>query len=260
MSVSLGNQTRFEPNPSSGYSGVEEPSAPLHSFLEHATTFMFPPLFCLNIYSAGSRLYELEMLWLVALAIPLCLALSDFVTGMLHWIADTYGSEETPILGPTVVKPFRLHHTYPRDMCTHNLVTTLGNSCIIAVPALSFCIYLMWKPPTPGWLAFFVVCVAWLAGATVATNQFHKWAHQENPSGFARWLQRTRLILEPSHHELHHTAPFQMHYCITNGWLNPLLNRLSFFRRLETALRLMGIETVHDKAGRSASETGQDNH
>jgi hypothetical protein len=80
--------------------------------------------------------------------------------------------------------------------------------------------------------------------ATVATNQFHKWAHQDSPSAFARWLQRKRLVLEPQHHKRHHTQPFDMNYCITNGWLNPLLNRLKFFRRLEAALKFVGIETA----------------
>ncbi len=101
--------------------------------------------------------------------------------------------------------------------------------------------------PESGWLAFAVVWIALMAAATVATNQFHKWAHQESPSSFARWLQRTRLILEPSHHRVHHTDPFDMHYCITNGWLNPLLNRLKFFRRLEATLRFLGIETAKAK-------------
>lgn len=234
-------------NPGSGYSGIDEHSAPFHSFLEYAMSFMFPVLFILNLYFSLARLYELERLWLVALTIPLGLLASDFVTGMLHWAADTYGSENTLVVGPSLIKPFRLHHIYPRDICTHNLVMTVGNACILAVPVLSFCLYVMWVMPAPGWLALIMAWAAVLAGTTVATNQFHKWAHQESPSGLARWLQRTRLVLEPAHHRLHHTAPYNMHYCITNGWLNPILNRIKFFRRLEGALRFLGIETTQDR-------------
>jgi hypothetical protein len=242
MSASVGNKTLLDSNGTSGYSGIEEQSTPLHSFLEHSTTYIFPVLLVVNFYWASARLYELEWTWMVALAIPLGLVWSDFVTGMLHWIADAYGSEETPVLGPSVVKPFRLHHLYPRDICTHNLVTTLGNSCILAVPALSLSLYLIWRMPESRWLPLAVVCLAALAGGTVATNLFHKWAHQENPSAIARWLQRTRMVLEPSHHDLHHTEPFNKHYCITNGWLNPFLNKIQFFRRIEAALRRLGIE------------------
>jgi ubiquitin-conjugating enzyme E2 variant len=59
-----------------------------------------------------------------------------------------------------------------------------------------------------------------------------------------RWLQSTRLVLRPDHHQIHHTKPFNMHYCITNGWLNPLLNKIGFFRGLEAGLRFVGLEVA----------------
>ena len=252
MSASIRDNALHERNSSSGYSGIREPSAPLHAFLEYSTSLTFPVLFALNLQWAGSRLYDYELLWLIALAIPVGVVGGDFISGIVHWAADTYCSEDTPVVGPSLVKPFRMHHLYPRDICTHNLFETVGNVCILAVPILSVCLYLLWLMPESGLLAFAVVCVALMAAATVATNQFHKWAHQESPSAFARWLQRTRLVLEPSHHKRHHTEPFNMHYCITNGWLNPLLNKLNFFRRLEAGLRSLGIETAKAKDAKSS--------
>lgn len=237
-----------------GYSGIEEHSGPLHSFLEHSTLLIFPIVFALNLHWAGSRLYELELLWLLALAIPLGIIGGDFISGLVHWAADTYGSEEMRFIGPSLVKPFRLHHVYPRDICTHGLVETTGNVCILAVPALAGCLYLMWWFPDSGWLSFAVASFALMTAATVATNQFHKWAHQENPSRLARWLQRHNLVLDPAHHKLHHTQPFDMNYCITNGWLNPVLNRLKFFRRLEATLLFLGFETVRAKDAREAAK------
>lgn len=244
MSASLGNN-RVTTGTSPGYSGVVEHSGPLHSFLEHATLLIFPALFGLNLYWASSRLFELQLPWLIALAIPLGVIGGDFVSGIVHWAADTYGSEDMPVIGPSLVKPFRLHHVYPRDICTHGLVETTGNVCILAVPLLSVSLYLMWLMPESGLLAFSAVCLTLMAAATVATNQFHKWAHQESPSSLARWLQHKRLVLEPRHHKLHHTEPFNMNYCITNGWLNPLLNKLKFFRRLEATLGFFGIKTTN---------------
>ncbi len=255
MSASVGNRHTTNDS-SSGYSGLEEHSAPLHAFLEYSTVVIFPFLLGLNLHWASTRLYELELFWLIALAIPAGLVGGDFISGVVHWAADTYGSETTPIVGSSLVKPFRRHHTYPRDICTHKLVETVGNVTILAVPVLTGCLYLLWLLPESGWLAFAVVCVSLMAIATVATNQFHKWAHQENPSSFARWLQRTRLVLDPAHHNLHHTEPFDMHYCITNGWLNPLLNRLNFFRRLEATLQFLGIETAKAKDERLSRGIG----
>ena len=245
MSASL-RKNNVTGNSSSGYSGVVEHSGPLHSFLEHTSVLLFPVVLLLNLYWASSDLYKLELLWLVVLAIPLGVIMGDFVSGIVHWAADTYGSEDMPVIGPSLVKPFRLHHLYPRDICTHGLVETIGNVCILAVPVLSVCLYLMWLMPESGLLAFTVFSFALTAVATIATNQFHKWAHQENPSSFARWLQRKRLVLEPQHHKLHHTQPFDVNYCITNGWLNPLLNRLKFFRRLEATLGFFGIKTARE--------------
>ena len=230
-----------------GYSGVAEYSNPFHAFLEYSTTLLFPVLFVSCLYLSITHLYQLQRYWLAALGIPLGLVFSDLVTGLLHWAADTYGSPETPVLGPSIVKGFRLHHSYARDITTHNLVTTVGTSCIFAVPVLLLCLGLMWLMPYSNWLALIGCWLTLLAGASVAANEFHKWAHQERPSTIARWLQRSRLVLEPSHHERHHTEPFNMHYCITTGWLNPLLNRIKFFRKLEAALRLLGIKTQLDK-------------
>ena len=245
MAASFGNKD-IKSNSSLGYSGNVEHSGPIHSFLEHTTVLIFPVVFVFNLHWAGSRLYDFGLFWLIVLAIPLGIVAGDFVSGIVHWAADTYGSEDTPVIGPSLVKPFRLHHLYPRDICTHGLVETTGNVCILSVPCLLVSLYLLWLLPESGWIAFAAVCLAFTAAATGATNQFHKWAHQEDPSPLARWLQRKRLVLEPEHHEKHHTRPFDSHYCITNGWLNPVLNKIKFFRRLEATLLFFGIRTATD--------------
>lgn len=233
-------------SPPPGYSGIAEHSTPAHAFLEHSTSILFPVLFVPNVYFSFDRLYELELLWLAALAIPLALVLGDFVGGLVHWAADTYFSEDTPVVGPALVKPFRQHHIFPRDICTHTLVSMVGNVCILALPVLALCLYLLWVSQD-GLLAFAILCTTLMTAATVATNVFHKWAHQEKSSAGVRWLQRMRLVLEPRHHQIHHTEPFEMHYCITNGWLNPLLNKIGFFRKLEGILRFLGIKTAKAK-------------
>ena len=165
---------------------------------------------------------------------------------MIMVLSDTwgYGTEKTPVVGHSLIKPFRMHHLYPRDITVHNLVTTVGNTCILAVPVLLFCLYLLWAIEH-GFLAFAILCTTLMAAATVATNLFHKWAHQESPSKGVRILQRMRLVLDPDHHELHHTRPFDKHYCITNGWLNPVLNKIGFFRKLEAMLRLIGVKATN---------------
>jgi len=230
-----------------GYSGIEEHTTPTHAFVEHSSTILFPILFFPNVYFSFDRLYELELVWLAALAIPFALVSGDLVGGVVHWAADTYFSEDTPIVGPALIKPFRQHHLFPRDICTHTFVSIVGNVCILAVPVLSVCLYLLWISDH-GLIAFAILCTALMAATTVGTNIFHKWAHQEKPAAGVRWLQRMRFVLEPNHHQVHHTEPFQMHYCITNGWLNPLLNKIGFFRKLEAILHFFGIEPTNEKS------------
>ncbi|MBV9928616.1 MAG: kua-ubiquitin conjugating enzyme hybrid localization domain protein [Acidobacteria bacterium] len=180
--------------------------------------------------------------WLVVPGAVLGLLFGDFITGLVHWAADTYGEESTPVIGRSLVRPFRVHHVRPLEICEHGVVETIGNTCILATPLFALFVAVMAYGETSAAAAFAVFTAAVTVGVTVATNQFHKWAHQESPPRLARALQRARIILSPEHHRAHHTAPFESSYAITNGWLNPLLNRTRFFRQLEGALRMLGIK------------------
>lgn len=155
---------------------------------------------------------------------------ADFVSGLVHWTADTWGSETMPILGRRFVHPFRVHHVNPRDFLRRDFPDTNGDVCAIALPVLVAGLYL---PVDVGWG---VATLGWLAGFAVAglpTNQVHQWSHQSRPPRVVRWLQDHGVILGRGAHALHHRAPFAMNYCIATGWCNGALNRIQFFRRLE---------------------------
>ncbi len=224
-------------------------SGPLHRFLEFSAAVLFPVLFVAPLLLACRRLSEAEAGWLVVPGALLGLVCGDFVSGLVHWAADTYGEECTPVIGRSLVKPFRIHHVRPLEICDHGVIETVGNTCILAAPLLTLFNLVLTFVETSAAASFAVLTAVLTVGVTVATNQFHKWAHQEAPSRFVRALQRSRLILSPEHHRSHHTAPFESSYAITNGWLNPLLNRTRFFRRLERALRALGIRQSR-KGGR----------
>ena len=44
------------------------------------------------------------------------------------------------------------------------------------------------------------------------------------------WLQDAGLILHPLTHKRHHET-FDCNFCILNGWANPIVNRLNYFKR-----------------------------
>ena len=75
-----------------------------------------------------------------------------------------------------------------------------------------------------------------LALALFATNGFHCWAHMPSPPCLVAWLQQNRVVLGPEAHALHHSGAHNRSYCVTSGWLNPLLDRWRFFARIEAAL------------------------
>ena len=226
-----------------GYSGIVEKSGTLHSSLEHVMTYAVPLLCVANLYLAARELDWVSLAVVIIVGAPLAWILADVVSGLVHWFADTYGAEDTPLFGPWLIKPFRQHHLYARDICTHNLVLTIGNSCTVAAPFQAGLLYLLISDEdvsvTKAALAFVFNLFAM---AMVATNVLHKWAHAEKTNWLIARLQRSRVFLSPAHHNLHHTKPFDSNYCITNGWLNPLLERIRFFRNVEATLSAIGIK------------------
>jgi ubiquitin-conjugating enzyme E2 variant len=58
----------------------------------------------------------------VVIGLVAALFFVDFISGMLHWAADTWGKFETPIFGPGIIRSFRMHHVNPQDITKHSFV------------------------------------------------------------------------------------------------------------------------------------------
>jgi ubiquitin-conjugating enzyme E2 variant len=171
--------------------------------------------------------------WQTPIAALLALGAADFLSGVVHWMADTWGSEEAPWIGPRFLRPFRVHHIDPHAMVRGDFLETNGNNAFIALPFLLGALAL---PLTGALTRFVAVFLVALGVWGFATNQIHKWAHMRHPPVVARWLQGCGLILPPHHHEVHHAAPFATHYCITTGWWNRPLAAIGFFLTLERGM------------------------
>jgi plasmanylethanolamine desaturase len=172
--------------------------------------------------------------WVTGCSVICAMFLADLGSGMVHWTADTWGSRHWPVIGPTLIERFRVHHVDPMAITRHGFLETNGASAFVVLPLLGAAWALAGLDGT--FATFGAVALGTTAALTVLTNQFHKWAHLERVPRMVAVLQRARIILSADAHRLHHQTPFQRSYCITFGWLNPLLDRLGWFRLLEHAI------------------------
>jgi hypothetical protein len=190
--------------------------------------------------------------WLVLSTLLLGYLAADFVSGVVHWMGDTWGSTDMPVLGAAFIRPFREHHVDEKAITRHDFVETNGNNCLVSLPVAVLAVLL------PHSSSFWVFVSAFLGSMifwVMATNQFHKWSHMQQPSALVGFLQRVHLVLPPEHHRIHHTAPFNKYYCITVGWMNKPLALVGFFSTLERVItRLTGQLPRKDDIGTEAAE------
>lgn len=172
---------------------------------------------------------------------------ADLASGVVHWLADRFGSPDTPILGEAFVHPFREHHTFPEKILEHDFVEVNGNNCVAMLLVLIPMQFIL--PATlSGWwigLASFVVTFSF---GIFMTNQFHQWAHAHEVPAIVGFLQRSRLVLSPEAHDRHHTLPYESDYCITSGWMNPILERINLFGGIEKLLNHPGPAPYEPRA------------
>ena len=222
---------------------VEE-EHPLYIALVKASVLAFGPVFAATVIWSGIVLWQANLAWAMLILLPLGLLSSDFTSGLFHWFFDNYGSTKTPVFGPTI-ELFRVHHDLPHDICNSNFTFTVGHVCLWSVPMVAAHLGLLamgvTHPLFAAWTAFFTTAHLFL----ILTNQFHKWAHLSVKTPFITWLQSHKWVLNTPHHEVHHTPPYETYYCITTGWMNPILYKIKFFPRMEALLAKVGVNKAH---------------
>lgn len=190
----------------------------------------------------GSDANLMQLVWM-PLYIVAAMALADLVSGLAHWGLDTWGTPDTPIFG-NFIRSFREHHVDQTAMCKHDFVETNADTTLPLLPVLlvQFALLRTTNRSGNGYdeynlhagnvgrhvfaLTFFLF--------VAMTNEIHKWSHQAKPASMVKGLMGSRVVLSPIAHRKHHKDPFDCSYCITTGWLNPLLDRIDFWRHIET--------------------------
>jgi len=125
-------------------------------------------------------------------------------------------------------------------MTTISLWENLGSSCILAI-IVQLTLYTLLKTiklnDSAGLLFIFLNSLFIM---TALTNLFHRFAHLEaiERPKFILFLQRYHLILNPTHHQIHHTYPHSTYFCVTNGWANYILAKIKFWNILNKLKKL----------------------
>ncbi len=193
--------------------------------------------------------------WWMPLAALVGILLSDFISGFVHWMFDTWGNLDTPVFGRLAIRTFRHHHVDQKAITTHDFIETNGhNISLTTIYSVSGLLVLRSAETVTLADVFICMSLVWATLFTAFTSQIHKWAHQDQPSRPVALLQRARLILAPEHHAAHHSAPYNRNYCITVGWMNGPLRAIRFFETLErTITAITGVLPREDDIGKAAA-------
>ncbi len=195
--------------------------------------------------------------WVLAAGVLGGYVFADFVSGFVHWMADTWGSADMPVLGKSLVRPFREHHVDQKAMTHHDYIETNGANCLVSLPVAAGVLFIPLN--VEGWVSFSLfsfVAIGSMVFFVMWTNQIHKWSHlsPEQTPALLRVLQKLHLVLPPGHHQLHHTSPYNTYYCITTGWLNWPLAKINFYRHSERIVTgLFGLIPRRDDIGLKAA-------
>jgi ubiquitin-conjugating enzyme E2 variant len=170
-------------------------------------------------------------------------ALADFLAGVIHWIEDAYFDEDTPVIGPLFIRPNIVHHHLPRYFTKLSWWESSKDLFVAGLVVLA-----------GAWWADLLTWQVWLfVILSVNANQIHKWSHRTRAENgkIISWLQDWKILQTPRHHGLHHTDPKNTFYCPITNFVNPVLEKISFWTRLEAVIeRVTGIGHRTDTAVR----------
>jgi ubiquitin-conjugating enzyme E2 variant len=159
--------------------------------------------------------------------------IADLVGGVLHWLEDRIAREAIPWLGRVIVAPNRRHHREPMAFLAGTVLDR--NLSTWGVTAICTLLWLLMFGPS-------IVLLAAAIGAALSST-VHTLAHGGAKTRWINVLQQVGLIQSPAHHAGHHRPPSDRRYCVLTNWLNPVLDALGLWARLEASLLLLGVAT-----------------
>lgn len=152
--------------------------------------------------------------------------LADFLSGVLHWVQDRYCQRSWPVVGALIVAPNDIHHREPRAFTKDGFL--LRNWASIFVAASCLLIFTLTNSVNTFTIGFVIA-------SCLLPTQAHYWAHRtakENGVFIAK-LQQWGFIQSARGHWCHHGGAKDSHFCTMTDFVNPVLEQVRFFQRVE---------------------------
>lgn len=178
--------------------------------------------------AAATPVHSIFDLLPVLATVAVSVVAGDFGTGVFHWATDNYGSIKTPVFG-SVCAAFQGHHITPWTITFRSFANNVYKICYGTVPAL---LLVALVPSEPLVKIFFTLFITWW----MISQELHKFSHMRSTPKGIKVFQDMGIILSKKEHGLHHTAPFEGHYCILTGVCNKFLDDSKFFRHMENVV------------------------
>lgn len=166
--------------------------------------------------------------------IVICYLIADFITGFFHWIEDTYGVPSWPFIGKSVIVDNINHHKNPSmagymgGILSRSWVTFLLAIIVILISCLI------------GLFHWTLLLVAFFA---LLGNEVHNWNHDLIRHPIIDLLRDSSIIQSKKHHAIHHVPPYNKNFCTLSNFLNPTLEYIKFWEKLESILSKIGIKS-----------------
>ena len=168
-----------------------------------------------------------KMLKLIG-AFFVCLWAADFVTGLAHWLEDTYCLEDYPLIGSFICEPNIEHHVNPTLMVRSG---TFFSRNILQWSLCGGMFGLLWIVGFGNAYTFTTLLMASFG------NEIHRWNHMSKTGSFVTFMKDSGLIQVQKQHSLHHKQPHNQYYCVMTSLLNSVLERINFWRKLEWVVK-----------------------
>ncbi len=172
-----------------------------------------------------------------ALQLFLLWGAADFITGVIHWWEDTYGNPSWGIIGKYVVEPNLVHHKQPHTLLEGSYWSRINTSFFAAVILGG----ILWWIGLLSWQI--IVCLLFC----VQGNEVHAMSHRPDrtSSKLIQFLQKAGIFQSKKMHRWHHRAPYETNFCVMSDFCNPILNKISFWGKLELLiLRVFKIDVL----------------